>query len=63
MEAKGAERATTEGRAKKTSRVTSLTGTRLVRISWARRRSWFTKKIMKKNRKETRKEKRASVTM
>jgi hypothetical protein len=63
MDAKGAERATTEGRAKKTSRATSPAGTRLVRISWARRRSWFTKKIMKKKRKQTRNENRASVTM
>jgi hypothetical protein len=55
-DAKGAAMAITAGRAKSTRRTTWLKGTRLVRISWARSRSWFTKKIKKKKRKETKKE-------
>jgi hypothetical protein len=35
----------------------------LVRISWAMRRSWLTKKMKKKKRKATKNEKRVSLRM
>jgi hypothetical protein len=61
MEAKGADMAIIEGMEYSTRRATWPKGTCLVKISWAKRRSWFTKKIKKKKRKDTKKENRVSV--
>jgi hypothetical protein len=60
-EAKGADIAITPGKEKSTSRATCPKGTCLDKISWAIRRSWFTKKIKKKKRNEMKKAKNASL--
>jgi hypothetical protein len=60
-DAKGAARAITEGREYSTNRETRWRGTLFESICWAIKRIWFTKKIIKKKRKHTRKVKRASL--
>jgi hypothetical protein len=62
-EAKGAAIAIIDGRENSMSRATWAKGTRLVNISWARSRSWLTKKTKKKKRKETKNEKKVSDTI
>ena len=61
-EANGADMAMTEGSPKRTSSATWYKGTRFARISPAIRSKWLTKKTKKKNRKDTKKEKRISFT-
>jgi hypothetical protein len=62
-QAKGEAMAMIEGREYRTRRATWYRGTRFSRISLAIRRSWLTKKIKKKNKKQTQKVKRISRAM